>query len=486
MEHDGRPIESPEQGRGYPESRFNLLLVALAVILIVIGIAQSTGTRAVEPSAVSETVLQGDIAARIAYAYASYLGPMAQAQALELADMAYASFEKEARVSPSPEVLRRLIILSPELVRRDRARYIDELANLKATPPLRGQIAREAAMWRAIYVDATVSRAQAPGFSGRIRDLRLGWYEHLALNRLYESAGMSTQAHEQRARARSAALQSLVLFGLLVFAVLVLGLLGIGLLAWYAGRKNKGAGSADLPSASGDPVVRSEVAGYLLEAFVAYMLAVVAVQLLGGLALSAADVEIGTMGEVIITVGAYVLSGLIALVVLGERLRRGGWGWVDIGLRSRRPFLDVLSGICAYAAALPLVLVTALIAQWVARYLPSPDNPIVPLFVESGSWVARLALFLLAVVAAPFFEELFFRGVLYGSMRAKWGVAAGVILSGVVFGLVHPLPIGLLPILVLGAAFAVVFHERGSLLPGMVAHACNNAVAFALLFILAG
>lgn len=148
--------------------------------------------------------------------------------------------------------------------------------------------------------------------------------------------------------------------------------------------------------------------------------------------------------------------------------------------------MDVVWGIGAYAAALPLVVITALIVQWISRYIPSPDNPIVPLFIESDSWPAKVVLFLLAAVAAPFFEELFFRGVLFSSLRAKWGVAAGVIASAAIFGAVHPLPIGLLPILVLGAVFAVVFHERGSLLPSMVAHACNNAVAFALLLILTG
>lgn len=486
MELESRPTESPEPGSGYPRSRFNLLLILLAVVLAVVGVAQFTGTRAVEPAAVSENVLQGDIASKIAYAYASYLGPMGQAQGLELAETAYQSLEKEARTSPSPQVLRRLIILSPELVRKDRARYIDQLASLDVGPPRRAALAQEAAMWRAIYVDQSVPREQARAYEQRIRGLNLGWYEHLALNRLYTGAGMTVQAQEQQDLARVQSLRALVLFGILAFALIVLGLLGLGLLIWYAGKRNKGVGSADLPSASGDPIVRSKLAGHLLEAFVAYVLAIIVVQFLGGLALSAAGVELGAVGEVIATVAAYVLSGLLALFILANRLRTAGLTWADIGLRSRRPFMDVLAGIGTYAAALPLVLVAALILQRVSEYLPSPDNPIVPLFVESESLLARMVLFLLAVVAAPFFEELFFRGVLLNSMRARWGAAAGVIISAVVFGLVHPLPMGLLPILVLGAAFAVVFHERGSLLPSMVAHACNNAVAFTVLFILAG
>ncbi len=87
---------------------------------------------------------------------------------------------------------------------------------------------------------------------------------------------------------------------------------------------------------------------------------------------------------------------------------------------------------------------------------------------------------------APFFEELFFRGVLHTSFSAKWGVVAGVVGSALAFAAVHPFPLGFLPIFALGTVFAVLLHERGSLLPPMIAHGMNNAIAFALLFILTG
>ncbi len=465
-------MENPEQGRGYPQGRFILLLALLAVILIGIAVAQFEGMRVVEPASISEKTLQGDLQAKTAYYY-SHSFPLLRANAGQAYTLAAELYERSIREDPSPDVYRRLIILSHESSR-------------KATEHLGKLSPSESAMWRDIYLADKIDLSKVAVYQQRIRRLHLGWYEHIALSHLYARAGLSEQAQEQKGIAGSEALHTLVYAVVLILVLGALGLVGIGLLIWYAGKTPKGVGSADLPSASDDPVVRARVSGYLLEAFVGYMLAIVVVQLLGGIWLAAAGVKLSATGDVIFAATAYVLSGLLAVFVLADRLRAAGMTWESIGLRSRRPLADVFAGIAGYAAALPLVLLSIFILQWVSRFIPSHENPIVPLFIESESWVAKLALFMLAVVAAPFFEELFFRGVLFNSLRAKWGVAAGVIVSAVVFGLVHPLPVGLLPILVLGAVFAVVFRERGSLLPNMVAHACTNAVAFALLFILAG
>jgi hypothetical protein len=193
---------------------------------------------------------------------------------------------------------------------------------------------------------------------------------------------------------------------------------------------------------------------------------------------------LGAAGDVLLTTGVYVLAGVLSAAYLAYRLRSAGWTWRTIGLTTRNPWVDVLWGIGGYAAALPMLIAAGLISQAIGRLIPSPTNPIIPLFAETESVAGRVLLFVLLAGAAPFFEELFFRGVLFGSFRAKWGIRLGIVLSAVVFASVHPLPVGFLPILVLGTIFAILVHERQSLLPAMVAHGLNNGVAFALLLIL--
>ena len=86
---------------------------------------------------------------------------------------------------------------------------------------------------------------------------------------------------------------------------------------------------------------------------------------------------------------------------------------------------------------------------------------------------------------APFFEELFFRGALYGALRRRFGAALGVLASAALFAALHPqLPLGFLPIFFLGAVFAVIYEWRQSLIPGMVFHGVHNGLLFLLMHLL--
>ena len=95
-----------------------------------------------------------------------------------------------------------------------------------------------------------------------------------------------------------------------------------------------------------------------------------------------------------------------------------------------------------------------------------------------------ISLLVLAVVAAPLFEEMVFRGVVLRGLLSRFGTVAAVGIQGVVFGMAHVDPvrgagnIGLVIILsgvgcVLGGA-AYRFRRIG---PTIIAHAIINAIA---------
>ncbi|KAF1724270.1 CPBP family intramembrane glutamic endopeptidase [Pseudoxanthomonas japonensis] len=106
-----------------------------------------------------------------------------------------------------------------------------------------------------------------------------------------------------------------------------------------------------------------------------------------------------------------------------------------------------------------------------------------------------LALF--AVVLAPLYEELLFRRVLFGRLwQAGWPVL-GLVLSSLVFALVHELPglngkpLGSTVFLILvyagmGAIFAWVYRRTGTLWAPIAAHILNNAIALAVLQVYGG
>ena len=97
----------------------------------------------------------------------------------------------------------------------------------------------------------------------------------------------------------------------------------------------------------------------------------------------------------------------------------------------------------------------------------------------------RLRPGMLIVIAAPFSEEIFFRGFIFGGLRNRLSFPVAAVFSGVIFGLFHytgPDSIAVVPQLALfGFALAWLYEETGSIYPPMAVHAVNNALAFAIL-----
>ena len=89
-------------------------------------------------------------------------------------------------------------------------------------------------------------------------------------------------------------------------------------------------------------------------------------------------------------------------------------------------------------------------------------------------------LFLVGGIIAPVAEEIFFRGLLYGFFR-RWGIAAALIISTLLFVLSHPLNQGL-PVIqaVGGLVFAVSYEKEGTLLAPITIHVLGNLTIFAL------
>ena len=91
-----------------------------------------------------------------------------------------------------------------------------------------------------------------------------------------------------------------------------------------------------------------------------------------------------------------------------------------------------------------------------------------------------LILILLATcVAAPIFEELFFRGFLFPAFAGRFGPVAAMIISGSLFGVAHVFVVPLrmtVPLGVMGIALAWLLQQTKSLVPGMAVHGFVNAL----------
>ncbi|MGA7396545.1 MAG: type II CAAX endopeptidase family protein [Solirubrobacterales bacterium] len=90
---------------------------------------------------------------------------------------------------------------------------------------------------------------------------------------------------------------------------------------------------------------------------------------------------------------------------------------------------------------------------------------------------------LLIVIVAPVTEEVCFRGMLFGGIRNRLPLWAAALAAGAVFGLLHYStgPSAVVPLIALGAIFAVVYEKTGSVWATILMHAFNNGLA--LLFL---
>jgi uncharacterized protein len=153
----------------------------------------------------------------------------------------------------------------------------------------------------------------------------------------------------------------------------------------------------------------------------------------------------------------------------------------DLGLRFR--WLDLIGIPIGVAGQILVALMYIPISQHVHDFNQRFDAPSQRLTGGShGTGYVIVAIF--TVVGAPFFEELFFRGVLlralarlFGTVGGWVGPALAIVITGVLFGLAHAESLQLLGLATFGVILSFVSYRTGRLGMNMVAHASFNLVA---------
>ena len=210
-------------------------------------------------------------------------------------------------------------------------------------------------------------------------------------------------------------------------------------------------------------------------ALAAFVLASIAYAVIAGVAGLSADEADEAPGPVL---GAtFVQDALLvggAVLAIGLGVKSGAAA--ALGLRSTRFWPAV-----GWAAA---VLGTFWLASGilVAIFGEPPEQEITEEIKAEDGVLALAGYVGITCLIAPIAEEVFFRGFLFPILRARAGVAWGVVITGALFSLVHALgsPVeALIVLFVLGAGLCLLYLRTGSLLPCIGLHALNNAISFA-------
>lgn len=164
----------------------------------------------------------------------------------------------------------------------------------------------------------------------------------------------------------------------------------------------------------------------------------------------------------------------IGAVLLFARTRGPVSPW-QLGLRGTRIRSAIGWTALAFVALIVFSVVwNAILGKQEAENLPES------LGVDKSSW-ALAATAVLVTVIAPVAEELLFRGFVFPALRNWKGTVPAVVLTGLLFGLLHVMssPLyALVPLALFGALLCLVYLKTKSLYPCIVLHSINNAIAF--------
>ena len=97
-----------------------------------------------------------------------------------------------------------------------------------------------------------------------------------------------------------------------------------------------------------------------------------------------------------------------------------------------------------------------------------------PSVENSNSFASNLLVGIATCIVAPITEEFLFRGIILQRWATKWGICAGLLSSSLLFGFLHPNPIGLT---LAGMIWGVLYIKTRSLIVPIAFHAFNNILA---------
>jgi uncharacterized protein len=175
-----------------------------------------------------------------------------------------------------------------------------------------------------------------------------------------------------------------------------------------------------------------------------------------------------------VAISGLILEGILLTAVL---LIARGIDRRPLGLRAPRSWFTALG------LALGLLIALVIVEQALESVLHATrEQGLEPTRWDSSRAVPFAVNAAVVVLAAPFVEELTFRGLGFAVLR-PYGALVAVFGSAAAFAAAHGLIEGFPALFIFGVAIAVLRLRTESVFPGMLFHAFFNGAALALAFV---
>jgi len=181
-------------------------------------------------------------------------------------------------------------------------------------------------------------------------------------------------------------------------------------------------------------------------------------------------------------------SEIVAVFFIFRRLSRYGISIGDFGFRIKNSIKYIFWGMTCYLMFLPLFFLTNILVLKLSQFLniELKAQDVFSLLTKTSDFSpAQFGLLILFVaVIGPLIEEIFFRGFLYRALKRKTGVYFALLISAVLFSLIHFNVMVFFPILWLGIILGLLLEKTGSLIPCVAMHIMVNSISLTMLLFL--
>ena len=99
-------------------------------------------------------------------------------------------------------------------------------------------------------------------------------------------------------------------------------------------------------------------------------------------------------------------------------------------------------------------------------------------FLKCRSFNEFLIVGIGVAVVSPLTEEALFRGLVQQKLEYATDVTRGILLTSLVFGIIHLNPWAFIQIILLGVFMGIVAQKTNSIIPSVIIHSINNFLAF--------
>jgi len=150
----------------------------------------------------------------------------------------------------------------------------------------------------------------------------------------------------------------------------------------------------------------------------------------------------------------------------------------DIGISPRGAPANFGRGLLLVTMMAPLFLVLAALNSMYLQtvHVDTSEQAVVQTLREAKTPLEMVIISLMALVAAPVWEEFVFRGVLFNGLRKSIGADEAILISAAFFAAIHGSVAAFAPIFFLAALLAYAYQRTGSLLTPIAMHCLFNAL----------